>query len=373
LEDRTSIRTVELRSDTFTLPTPAMLRAMVSAPLGDDVYAEDPTVAELEAHAAGILGKEAACLMPSGTMANLASIMTHCPRGAKVVVGDESDIYVYEAGGASVCGGVVYHPIHNERDGSLDLDAVRAAFPPDEQDPQFARPALLCLENPQNHTGGRILPMSYLADAAALARDRGIAVHIDGARIFNAALASGVGADEIASHADSVQFCLSKGLGAPVGSMVAGTESFIERVRRTRKMLGGGMRQAGVLAAAGIVALDGRSRLAEDHETGRRLAEGLAGVAQVTVDDMPVQMNMVFFRVVADGWDSETFLGAMRARGVLLAELGAGRIRAVTHYGVGQDDVDFAVAQFRAVLDGPAPSPSHTRRFHAEHGPVHAS
>jgi threonine aldolase len=344
-------RLVELRSDTFTLPSPRMLEAMTRAELGDDVYGEDPTANRLEALAASILGKEAACLMPSGTMANLASVLTHCPRGWKAIVGHESDIYLYEAGGASICGSVVYHPVANQPDGTLDLDDVLAAFPPDAADPQFAAPALLCLENPANHTGGHVLPLSYLDEVAELARQTGIAVHLDGARIFNAALATRVPAERIAACADSVQFCLSKGLGAPVGSMVVGDADFIARVRRVRKMLGGGMRQAGILAAAGIVALQDRERLREDHETARRLADGLALIPGITIRPEQTATNMVFFRLATPYLDTRELIAAAREYGVVLAELGSGRIRCVTHYGVEPADIDHALNVIRIIIE----------------------
>ncbi|WP_278256792.1 threonine aldolase family protein [Nocardioides convexus] len=214
--------------------------------------------------------------MPSGTMANLAALMTHVPRGGQVLVGDESDIYLYEAGGASVLGGIVYGPIATQPDGTLDLADLAAGWPPDLDDPQFALPALICVENTHNRTGGQVLATSYLAELRRFADDRGVPVHLDGARIFNAAVASGVDAAEIAQHADSLQFCLSKGLSAPIGSILAGEEAFVERARRLRKMLGGGMRQAGVVAAAGIVALTSMvDRLADDHVLAARLAAGL--------------------------------------------------------------------------------------------------
>ncbi|GHH85672.1 threonine aldolase [Streptomyces sulfonofaciens] len=343
------LRRVELRSDTFTMPTPAMLRAMTAARLGDDTYGEDPTVRELELLAARTLGKGDGCFMPSGTMANLASILTHCPRGTKVVVGAESDIYVYEAGGASVCGGVVFEPVRNAPDGTMALADIEAAFPEDPEDPQFALPSLLCLENPQNRCGGRVLPLDHLAQVAELARRRGVPVHLDGARIFNAALSSGVPASEIARHADSVQFCLSKGLSAPVGSMVVGDAGFIDGVRRVRKMLGGGMRQVGVLAAAGLVALEEMvDRLADDHVSARALAAGLALLPGVTVE--PVETNMVFFRVAHPTLTQDKFLSLCSAEGVHLAELGHGRIRAVTHAGVSDGDVERALAVFRRIL-----------------------
>jgi threonine aldolase len=359
-------RQVELRSDTFTMPTTAMLAAMAAAELGDDVYGEDPTVNELEATSAELLGKAAGCFMPSGTMANLASVMAHCPRGSKVILGQESDIYVYEAGGASVAGGVVCHPVPNRPDGTLALDLIDAAFPADPSDPQFALPSLLCLENPQNQAGAKVLPMSYLADAAALARERGIAIHLDGARIFNAAISLGLDAAEITQHADSVQFCLSKGLGAPVGSIVVGTAEVVSLVRRVRKMLGGGMRQAGILAAAGLVALNERARLADDHRTAERLSAGLARIPGITVDAPNVMTNMVFFRVVSPDLDNRRFLAACAARGVRLAELAHRQIRSVTHRGVEVEDIDYALNVIRSVVSR-QPVPDTASREHHDY------
>lgn len=345
---------IELRSDTFTLPSPAMLRSMGQARLGDDVYGEDPTVNELEARAAGLLGKEAACLMPSGTMANLASIMVHSPRGSKVLVGAESDIYVYEAGGASVLGGVAYEPVANQADGRLALDDLRAGIPDDLEDPQFALPSLICLENTQNRCGGVVLSMDYQREVRAFADEHGVAVHVDGARIFNAAVALGKPAAELVRYADSVQFCLSKGLSAPIGSMVAGDTEFIRRVRRVRKMLGGGMRQAGFLAAAGLVALDGIGRLADDHDNALRLAKGLADTDGIEADPAAVQTNIVMFRVTAPGFTWQTFADAAGRLGLAVAELGHGRLRAVTHSGVTSADIDAAVAIVRRVLSSGA-------------------
>lgn len=353
-------RPIELRSDTFTLPTEAMLSAAVRADLGDDVYAEDPTVARLERLAADVLEKDGACFMPSGTMANLATILARCPRGTKVIVGSESDIHLYEAGGASVCGGVVYHPVTNAPDGTLPLAAIEDAFPDDPEDPQFALPALLCLENPQNRCGGRVLPLSYLAEVAALAAEHEIPVHMDGARLFNAAVALDVPPAEIVAHADSVQFCLSKGLGAPVGSMVVGDTALVADVRRIRKMLGGGMRQSGVLAAAGIVALEGAARLAEDHETAMHLAKGLAAIPGVEVEVGDVETNMVFFRVDAPITNDELVREAA-ARGLRFAELGHGRIRCVTHRGIDIDDVERALDVLRTIL-------GESQRHRAEEG-----
>nr|WP_042178672.1 GntG family PLP-dependent aldolase [Kibdelosporangium sp. MJ126-NF4]CEL13330.1 Low-specificity L-threonine aldolase [Kibdelosporangium sp. MJ126-NF4]CTQ99021.1 Low-specificity L-threonine aldolase (EC 4.1.2.48) [Kibdelosporangium sp. MJ126-NF4] len=343
---------IELRSDTFTLPTSSMLRAMGTAELGDDVYGEDPTVRKLEERAAELLGKQAACLMPSGTMANLASIMAHCPRGTKVLVGAESDIYLYEAAGAAVCGGVGYEPLPNQPDGRILLADLAAGFPPDPQDPQFAWPALICLENTQNRCGGAVLPLDYLDEVRRFADERGVPVHLDGARIFNAAVALGIPASRIAESADSVQFCLSKGLGAPVGSIAAGAAAFIGSVRRIRKLLGGGMRQAGVIAAAGLVALGETSRLAEDHANARSLADGLARIPGVEIDPATVRTNIVLFRVTDPRFTPQSFIDSAWSRGVALTEFGHGRLRAVTHSGVSRQDIPTAVTVVRDLIDG---------------------
>lgn len=336
---------IEMRSDTFTLPTQEMLSAMTQAALGDDVYGEDPTANRLEELAATIVGKPAACLMPSGTMANLAALLVHVPRGGKVLVGNESDIYLYEAGGASVCGGIVYEPIPTRPDGVLALDDLTAALPPDPDDPQFALPGLICVENTHNRMGGRVLSETYLAQLKGFAAGHGVPVHMDGARIFNAAVAQGVPAKQIAAHADSIQFCLSKGLSAPIGSILAGETGFIDRARRVRKMLGGGMRQAGVFAAAGLVALTSMvDRLAEDHELAAKLAAGLAEVEGIDIDASSVTTNIILFRVTANGLDDNSFLHAARQRGLAMSEFGHGRIRAVTHRGLSSADISAAVA-----------------------------
>lgn len=343
---------IEMRSDTFTLPTRAMLDAMPRAALGDDVYGEDPTVNELETLAARLLDKEAAILMPSGTMANLASILAHCPRGSRVIVGDESDIYIYEAAGAAVCGGISYAAVATQDDGALLVEHLDATFPNDLDDPQFALPSLVCLETTHNHCGGVPLSLSYLAEVAEWARSRGIGVHIDGARVFNAAVALDVPAARIAAHADSLQFCLSKGLSAPIGSIVVGSAAFITRVRRIRKMLGGGMRQAGILAAPAIIALEEMTRrLGDDHAHARRFAQGLAALPGISVDVDRVQTNIVFFRVSDPRFTLETFIHALARGGLNVGELGHGRIRAVTHAGISAADIDAALAIVGQVLE----------------------
>jgi threonine aldolase len=342
---------IELRSDTFTLPTPAMREAIATAPLGDDVYGEDPTVRALEELAADKLGKAAACLMPSGTMANLSSIMAHCPRGSKILVGNESDIFLYESGGASVCGGIVYEPIPTQVDGRLLLADLAAAFPEDSADPQFALPALICLENTHNRSGGRVLSLDYLRQVALFAQESAIPIHMDGARIFNAAIALDISPAVIARYADSVQFCLSKGLAAPVGSMVVGTAAFIEKVRRIRKMLGGAMRQSGIVAAAGIVALEQMvDRLREDHSNARLLAEGLARLPTIQIDLDSVETNIVVFRVIDDRFTAQTFVAAARRCGLQFGEFGHGRLRAVTYFGITTQDIHAATAIIENLL-----------------------
>lgn len=335
---------IELRSDTFTLPTDAMRQAIARAELGDDVYQEDPTVRNLERMAADMLGKDAACLMPSGTMANLTSIMAHCPRGAAVIVGDESDIYIYEAGGVSICGGIVYAPVPTQPNGMLLIHDMKDAFPFDPDDPQFVLPALICLENTHNRCGGTVLPLRYLEDVKRFAYTQAVPVHMDGARIFNAAVALGVEPADIAQYVDSVQFCISKGLAAPIGSLVVGNSIFVEKVRRLRKMLGGGMRQAGIIAAAGILAIEQMvDRLAEDHINARRLAEGLSEMPGIAIDLDAVQTNIVIFRLTDERFTWRSFIRAAQQRGVRIGELGHGRIRAVTHYGITADDIEQAL------------------------------
>jgi len=336
---------IEMRSDTFTLPTRQMLSAMTEATLGDDVYGEDPTVERLEELAAERVGKPAACLMPSGTMANLAALLAHVPRGGKALVGNESDIYLYEAGGASVCGGVVYEPITTQLDGSLALGDLAAAFPREPDDPQFALPGLICVENTHNRMGGQVLSQAYLAQLRHFASERRVPVHMDGARIFNAAVATGESAASIASHADSLQFCLSKGLSAPIGSILAGEVEFIGKTRRIRKMLGGGMRQAGVVAASGLVALSTMvERLADDHDLAIQLAKGLAGVAGIDIEPTDVTTNIVLFQLTDKELDESRFVHAARQHGLAVGEFGHGRIRAVTHRGLDAMDVSAAVA-----------------------------
>ncbi len=341
---------IDLRSDTVTLPAPAMREAMTHAEVGDDVYGEDPTINRLEALAAEKVGKEAAVLVPSGTMGNLAALLTHCERGQRVLLGSESHIFHYEVGGAAALGGLAYHLLPNLPDGTLDAAALEEALSHGPHDMHHAAPGVVCLENTHNRCGGAVLSPAYMAQVYAQAQQRGLPLHLDGARIFNAALAQGVDARELTQYADSVQFCLSKGLAAPVGSLVAGPAAFIQRVRRVRKMLGGGMRQAGIIAAAGIVALTQMvERLHEDHENARLLAAELAQIHGVRVDPAQVQTNMVMLQLEAGQMSAPHFLAALREAGVLMGDSGA-NIRAVTHYGITAADVRAAAAAVRKVM-----------------------
>lgn len=344
-------RPIDLRSDTVTLPTPAMRTAMARAEVGDDVYGEDPTINRLEELAAQRAGKSAAMFVPSGAMGNLCALLAHCNRGDEAIVGDQSHIYNYEAGGASVVGGVAFHVVPNQPDGTIALDHLRAAVRWLD-DPHCAETRLICLENTHNSCGGTALSPEYLASVAAFARERNLLVHLDGARVFNAAVALGVDVTELTRHADSVMFCLSKGLSAPVGSVLCGDDAFIRRARRARKVLGGGMRQAGVIAAAGIVALETMiDRLAEDHANARMLAEGLAGFPSIAIEPARVQTNIVIF-TLRNGWSAETFVARLGERGVLMGDMGGGRIRAVTHYGIDAGDIADALAVVAEVVRG---------------------
>ncbi len=334
---------IDLRSDTVTMPTKAMRDAIYNAGLGDDVFAEDPTVNRLQHIAAERVGKEAALLVASGTMGNLVSILTHCARGEELILGDQSHTFVYEAGGVSALGGIHPHTIANQADGTMRLGDIRAAVRADNV--HFPRTRLICLENTHNRCGGAPLTPDYTDAVSNLATEHHLAVHLDGARVFNAAVALGVDVSELTRGADSLSICLSKGLSAPVGSLVCGTREFIAEAARTRKVLGGGMRQAGIIAAAGIVALDLMvDRIAEDHENARRLAEGIAGISGLSIDASSVQTNIVYFEVGEGAKTAEGLVRDLNDRGVRMLRLGPSRVRAVTHYGITKADIDAALA-----------------------------
>jgi threonine aldolase len=335
---------IDLRSDTVTLPTPEMREAIARAELGDDVYGEDPSVNRLEAMAASMTGKQAALLVPSGTMGNLAAMLTHCARGTKAIVGAESHTNLYEAGGASALGGIVLAPVANTEAGELELDGLKRELGTSNDD-HFAQPSLVVIENTHNRCGGAPIKLSHMAEVSGAAHRRGLPLHLDGARIFNAAIALETTAKDIAGHADTVSFCMSKGLSCPVGSLLCGSKEFVARAHRTRKVLGGGMRQAGIIAAAGIVALTTMvDRLADDHQNARALAQGFALVAGLNVRPVANRTNMVVFDVDGDADAARRFATAMKERGVLLGMRGATSFRAVTHHGITRADIDRSVA-----------------------------
>lgn len=328
---------VDLRSDTVTRPTAAMKAAMVAAPLGDDVFGDDPTVNALQEKLAALMGMEAGLFMASGTQSNLCALLAHCGRGDEYIAGQLAHTYRYEGGGAAALGGLQPQPLSQQPDGTLALADVAAAIKPDDE--HFACTRLLCLENTWN---GNVLPAGYVAQATALARSRGLKTHLDGARLFNAAVASGVPAGELARHFDSVSICFSKGLGAPAGSMLCGSRDFIAQARRWRKKVGGGMRQVGMLAAAADHALDHHvQRLAEDHALARRLAQGLQGIAGLNVK-LP-QTNIVFADVA--GGRGGALLAHLKQRGVLATGLIG--LRFVTHLDADAAGIDRAVTAVR--------------------------
>ncbi len=340
---------IDLRSDTVTVPTPSMREAMYRAEVGDDGYGEDPTVNRLQEMAAERMSKEAALYVASGTMGNLVALLTHCGRGDEFIVGDLTHTFLYEAGGAAALGGLHPHTVPNQPDGTLKLDNVEAAIRPENV--HFPRTRLVCLENTHSSCGGVPLTPEYTSSLCALAHRHDLAVHLDGARIFNSAIALGVDVKELAKDVDSVMFCLSKGLSAPVGSVLCGSRAFIAEALRARTMVGGGMRQAGIIAAAGIVALETMiDRLVEDHANARRLAEGLAELPGIETDPQAVKTNMVFFEFRATGVTPEQFVARLRERGVWLSSSDLHRFRVVTHYGITRQDIDTVLKAFQEVL-----------------------
>ncbi|MBY0547528.1 MAG: low-specificity L-threonine aldolase [Candidatus Obscuribacterales bacterium] len=329
------MRIIDLRSDTVTKPTPAMREAMFKAEVGDDVYGDDPTVNKLEELAAKMLGKEAALFVCSGTMGNLLALLTHCTaRGDEAIVGSESHIVIHEQGGAAALAGVALRMVKTQHDGTMLLEDIEESINPD--DIHFTRSKLLCLENTWH---GVPLSLEYMKDACALGRKHGLLLHLDGARIFNAATALGVTAKEVAAPFDTVQFCFSKGLSAPMGSALCGSRQFIERARRLRKMVGGGMRQVGIVAAAAIVGLEQMvERLAEDHANAKILCDELCKIDGLKVNKEGVRTNMVFFKI-SQQISQEEFLNRLQDNGLLACDEGRGGIRFVTHYGIDADDV----------------------------------
>lgn len=341
--------TIDLRSDTVTWPTPAMRAAIAEAPVGDDVYGDDPSVNALEALAARLVGKEAALFVPSGTFGNQLALFSWCPRGSEVILGEQCHIIQHEAGAASVIAGVQTRPVDAPA-GILPLGEIRSRVRGD--DIHYPPTSLICLENA--HSSGRVIPLSYMAEVADFARTAGLPIHLDGARLFNAAASLGCEAADIAANVDSLMFCLSKGLCAPAGSMLAGPADFIGRARRRRKIMGGGMRQVGILAAAGIIALnDMTGRLGEDHENARYLASRLASLPGLSVQRDALDINMVFF-TLPDGLDGAAMAQRFRDAGVKINPPENGACRFVVHYWIKRSHIDKVVSLMHAFLQGRA-------------------
>lgn len=341
---------IDLRSDTVTKPTAEMREAMAKAEVGDDVYGDDPTVNRLQEKAAEITGKEAGLFVPSGTMGNLAAILSHCQRGDEVILGQKNHTFLFEAGGISVLGGIHSYQLQNQADGSLLISDVEAAIRPDDPHDPITR--LICLENTHNRCGGTVQTSEYTRQISDFAHSRNLKVHLDGARVFNAAAALGIPVRELTEPVDSVTFCLSKGLCAPVGSVLCGNREFIKKANRARKMLGGGMRQAGILAAAGIVALEKMTtRLKDDHQTARDLAEGLSENPSLALDPGTPATNMVFFSITPRvRLSAPEIEDKLKSQGILVSASDQKRFRLVTHYWIDGAAINKTVAAFAEVL-----------------------
>ena len=340
---------IDLRSDTVTKPTDEMREAMARAEVGDDVYGDDPTARRLQERAAEIFGKDAALFVPSGTMGNQIAVRLHTQPGQEVIIEERSHMFNLEMAGMAVISGVLAHPIRCP-DGIMDWDSIEAAIRPASS--YFAQTGLIAIENTQNLAGGTVMSFERMQDIAGRAHQRGIPVHLDGARIFNAAIVLNREVAEIAALFDSVMFCLSKGLGAPVGSMLVGSRELIERALPVRRMLGGGMRQVGVLAAAGLVALEKMtSRLNEDHKNAQLLAQGLAGIRGIGIDPERVQTNILVFDVTGSGQTPSVLVAELKRRGVLANAINARQIRMVTHKDVSRADCEEALGMIRELLE----------------------
>ncbi|WZL74394.1 low-specificity L-threonine aldolase [Clostridiaceae bacterium 35-E11] len=343
------MKKIDLRSDTVTMPTQKMRDAMYHAVVGDDVYEDDPTIRELEEYAAQVVGKEAALFVPSGTFGNQLAIFSHCKRGDEVILGDDCHVVAHEVGAASVIAGVQLRTLNSNK-GVLDPEEIKSKIRI-EEDIHFPSTGLICLENA--HSNGRVIPIDNMQSIYNIANQYSIPVHLDGARLFNAAASLNVDVKEITQNCDSVMFCLSKGLCAPVGSMVAGTKTFIAKARKGRKLMGGGLRQAGFLAAAGLVALkEMRLRLQEDHQNALLLGEELAKIPGIKVNFEDIQINMVFFNMDETGYDSDQLVEKMAQKGIIINPVEDGLMRFVTNYWVNKEDVYFVVETMKEILKG---------------------
>ncbi|MEO0095582.1 MAG: low-specificity L-threonine aldolase [candidate division WOR-3 bacterium] len=343
------MKIIDLRSDTVTLPTQRMRKAIYDAELGDDVFEEDPTVNKLEKYAAELVGKESALLVSSGTQGNLVSILTHCARGDEVILGSLSHTFLNEVGAISALGGIHPHTVVNREDGTMDLKEIESAIRGDNI--HYPRTRLICIENTHNRCYGAPLSVEYTNEVCKLAHNYGLKVHLDGARIFNASVALNVDVKELTRNVDSLSFCLSKGLSAPVGSMICGPKDFIKEARRYRKMLGGGMRQAGIIAAAGIVALEDMiERLKEDHLNAKMLAEGISRIPGLFIDLDKVKTNIIYFDLITDKISGDGLLKKMSEKGIKFLSTGHNRFRMVTHYGITEEDVRVTIEVLKQIL-----------------------
>jgi threonine aldolase len=339
------MHTIDLRSDTVTLPTKEMREAISNAELGDDVFQEDPTINNLEKLAAKKFNKEAAIFLPSGTMANLVAVLTHCNRGDEVILGDQSHTFLYEAGGISSFGGVHSRQLKNHNDGTIHLNDIKNAIR--KKDVHFPPSRLICLENTHNRCFGMPLETNYVNEVVDIAKNNNMSVHVDGARIFNAAVATGSTVADLTKNVDSVSFCLSKGLSAPSGSLLCGDKNFIHRARFNRKALGGGMRQAGILAAAGVVAIDIMSaKIIEDHRNAKALAVGIAKIDGIIIETEKIKTNIIYFKLDHSKINSESLLNIMSKKNIRFFELGPNWFRLVTHSGISKENIDYVISEF---------------------------
>jgi threonine aldolase len=339
------MHTIDLRSDTVTLPTKEMREAISNAELGDDVFQEDPTINNLEKLAAKKFNKEAAVFLPSGTMANLVAVLTHCNRGDEVMLGDQSHTFLYEAGGISSFGGVHSRQLKNHNDGTIHLNDIKNAIR--KKDVHFPPSRLICLENTHNRCFGMPLETNYVNEVVDIAKNNDMSVHVDGARIFNAAVATGSTVADLTKNVDSVSFCLSKGLSAPSGSLLCGDKNFIHRARFNRKALGGGMRQAGILAAAGVVAIDIMSaKIIEDHRNAKALAFGIAKIDGINIETEKIKTNIIYFKLDHPKINSESLLDIMSKKNIRFFELGPNWFRLVTHSGISKENIDYVLSEF---------------------------
>ena len=343
------MKKIDLRSDTVTLPSTEMRQSILNAQLGDDVFQEDNDVNLLESKAAKLSGKDAALLVPSGTMGNLVSFLAHCPRGTEAILGDKSHTFTYEAGGISAFGGIHSHQLHNEEDGTININSIKNAIRIDNI--HFPKTSLISLENTHNKCFGHPISKDYIDQVSIIAKENNIKLHIDGARIFNATVALNISLKQLIENVDSVTFCLSKGLACPIGSLICGSSEFINEARRIRKALGGGMRQAGIIAASGLHVIDNIDfQISKDHKNAKILADGIDSIKGLNIDSSKVKSNIIYCRLEKNIMNDDDFLKKCEEHGVLFFKYISGDFRLVTHYGVTKEDIAYTLNTFEKVL-----------------------